>query len=236
MSDFQNQPGVVLSFDDFFNIQDWVKAMDMFNEFDAKATFFIHAPDEMSIKDWSGLERLATNGHAIGCHGLRHERAVDYCDKYGSNAWLEKEVFPSLNILKQKSFNVTSFAYPCSQRNDSTDALLKPYFRHVRTGVGIEQGQRFSELDNIFKKPDSIVDNFLLPAKGIDWLEEISQIKAAAQRAADNDEIVFLLGHRIGKSLGTEHDRHYIDVDLLADAIKFIANIKLKFYTFDDLE
>lgn len=227
--------GVLLTFDDYANIDSWHNMIDVFSEFDAKVTFFINAPDEISNIQWKLLGELTERGHIVGCHGWRHEKAVDYCSTHSLKAWLKNEVFPAQKILQDKGFKSTSFAYPCSQNNQMTDDALSQYFNHSRTGSSLKEGQRFCELDEIFIPVKKIADRFLLPGRSIDRINDLSQIEGALERVARQSEIVVFYSHRIGTEEEGKNNRNLITKDNLVKIIKITKEHNLNFYTFNDL-
>ena len=230
-----NKGGILLAFDDYANIDSWHNMIDVFSEFDAKATFFINAPDEISNIQWKQLGELNKRGHAVGCHGWRHEKAVDYCNTHSLQAWLKNDVFPAQKILKDKDFKSTSFAYPCSQNNQMTDDALSQYFNHARTGSSLKEGQHFCELDEIFIPIEKIADNFLLPGRSIDRLNDISQVEGALQRISRQSEVVVLYSHRIGTEEEGRNFHNLITKDNLVKIMKITRKHNLNFYTFNDL-
>lgn len=231
-------PGVVMSFDDHQYIEDWVETLALFERYSARITFFIHAPDKMSQQHWDGLHTLVSAGHAVGCHSMTHAKAIDYASEYGGiMQWLQDEVTPALDLLHGHGFApVSSFGYPCNQNNAESNAALKSCFRHARYGVFLSEDRpRFVNLDEIFKPVDCIHEHFLLAAKSLDRLEDLSMIEQAAARAASRNEILFLLGHRIGFEEPEKNNRNLINRSTLEETLKIITSHGLEFYTFDDL-
>lgn len=232
----QTKPGVLLTFDDVANIDCWHDAIDLFSEFDAKATFFINAPDQLNDLQWKKLDELIKRGHDVGCHGWHHEKAVDYCNAHSLQEWMDDEVLSVRNMLRDHGFNATSFAYPCSQNDQNTDDALKQYFNHARTGVALKEGQKFFyELDEIFTPIEKISDCFLLPGKSIDNLGDISQIEGAFERAAKQSEIVVLYGHSIDIPAEGKAITHITDVRFLRQVLAAARSKELEFYTYSDL-
>ncbi len=233
----QLSPGVVMSFDDHQFIEDWVETLELFERFSVHVTFMIHAPHQMTADHWKGLHSLANAGHAVGCHSLTHAKAIDYIAEHGScDQWINDEVVPALDLLKKNGFNPRAFAYPCSQNNEETDTALSKFFNHARTGAFLsEERPRFADLDEIFKPVDQVNEHFLLPAKGIDKLEDLSMIDEAACRASKRGELLFLLGHRIGIEEPGKDNRILTNRNTLEEILKIITSYKLNFYTFDEL-
>ncbi len=227
-----------MSFDDYQFIEDWVQSLGLFKRFSACVTFMIHAPHQMTADHWSGLHSLADAGHAVGCHSLTHAKAIDYIAEHGScDQWIDNEVVPALEVLRKNGFEpLSTFAYPCSQNNEETDTALSKFFNHARTGAFLsEERPRFADLDEIFKPVDRVNECFLLPAKGIDKLEDLSMIDDAACRASKRGELLFLLGHRIGLVEDGKDNRILTNRNTLEEILKIITSYKLSFYTFDDL-
>jgi len=143
------EPGVLLTFDDM-DVEGWVKAIPILEKYDAHATFFVTRFDQLSEKQVDGLRQLSAAGHAIGCHGLRHLKAAEYSEAHGIEAYIDTEVTPALDDMNRAGFTPTSFAYPSSNNNATTDEALLKTFRHMRTGAFPKNGQRYAELDVIF--------------------------------------------------------------------------------------
>ena len=60
-------------------------------------------------------------------------------------------------------------------------------------------------------------------------------IEEAADRAASRNELLFLLGHRIGFEEPGKDNRILTNRGTLEKTLKIITSHGLKFYTFDDL-
>jgi hypothetical protein len=229
------KPGVALTFDDYPNIVDWVKVKHLFKKHQAHATFFINAPDRMTRAQWNGLHELVSDGHAVGCHGLRHEKAIDYCQTHGAEEWLHREILPALEILKGQGIEVTSFGYPCSQSSNHTNDSIKPYFNHARTGAFLMEGGRLVELDPIFTPMVKVDETFLLPGKSIDNFTDLTEIEAVAERVVDRRELLVLYGHRIGTFEDGKNNTHLTHCDVLSEILDIFSSNGLQFYTFNQL-
>lgn len=221
-------PGIVLSFDDSRNISSWLDACDLFSRYDARATFFIEAPDRMDKRQWEGLRELVSQGHAVGCHGMRHEKAVDYCRIHGTDCWLQEEVLPALKSLEDRGFEVSAFVYPYSQCDAETNDALKKYFDHARTGIALQEGQPLVELDDIFKPAGEVLPSFLLQAKSLDRCSDTTSFEKAIFRAVSRNEVLFAYGHGIGDKADLTNIR------FLEEFLVVLNSNGLRFYTYDD--
>jgi peptidoglycan/xylan/chitin deacetylase (PgdA/CDA1 family) len=233
------EPGVALTFDDAY-IDAWLSAMSIFERHGARATFFISMFDKLSAEQITGLRELREAGHAIGCHGLRHRKAVDYYRKHGIEKYIADEITPALTKMEKAGLEPTCFAYPCSQNDKTTDEALLKVFRHLRSGAyfaGRAKGTRFVHLDDIFTPIDKVAKRGCLYGKGIDTAgdpgreEMITQIHEALDRAKERRELIVLYSH----SISTGKPRNHVDPAALEDVIRYAKRIGLRFYTFEDL-
>jgi len=51
------------------------------------------------------LQDLKNACHAIGCHGLRHLNAIDYCQKYSIEKYNSDEIGHAIKIMKEMGFS-----------------------------------------------------------------------------------------------------------------------------------
>ena len=233
------RPGVVLTFDDAYVAQ-WLAVQPIFAEYKARATFFVSAFDQLTAEQRAGLRRLRDAGHAIGGHGLRHLKAVDTVRQSSAREYLKVEIEPALALLHEAGFKPTSFAYPSSQHDDTTDAALAPLFRHLRSGTGVATGQTVATTEAIFTPLNDVPTRRCLIGTGIDYAgpqttaikgQPLADIFAALDRAAQRQEIVVFYAHNISEAGPGHHLRPAMLKEILAHAV----TAGLAFYTYDDL-
>ena len=229
------KPGLALTFDDR-NISNWEKQIPLFEKYNAHVTFFIDHFDELTPEQIKSLKKLKEAGHAIGCHGLRHLKAPDYCEKYSVEKYLSDEIEPAIKYMKQEGFTPSCFAYPSSACTEITDNALIKYFRHLRSGCRIqtelkETGKAFTPIGEIEKRgrldgisfhPKSTTDSLVI------------QFKKAVKRIKKNREILVLYAHDIRKA-GEEGPKNFITVDALEELLSYASKNRLSFYSFDEL-
>jgi Polysaccharide deacetylase len=126
------QGGLALSFDDS-NIDAWYGARALFQAHGARVTFFVTRYDWFTDLGRTWLHELAGDRHEIAAHGLRHRNGPNYVIEYGLRAYLDDEVLPSLQLLRDDGFTVTSFAYPYGRRTGEMDHALLQYFERIRS-------------------------------------------------------------------------------------------------------
>jgi peptidoglycan/xylan/chitin deacetylase (PgdA/CDA1 family) len=116
-------PGLALSFDDTF-VDAWVGLLPMFERYHARVTFFVSRYVAMTDAAHAGLQLLAASGHDVEAHSVRHQRAPDYVDENGIDAYLRDELDPSIRALRDDGFDVQAFAYPFGARTGELDRAI----------------------------------------------------------------------------------------------------------------
>lgn len=230
------QSGVVFTFDDR-GIDGWVKQIPLFEKYGAKVTFFVDHFYTLKPEQIEGLKKLEVAGHTIGCHGVKHRKAVDTIAQVGVEEYLAIEIHPAVKAMAEAGFKVTSFAYPSSQRNEASDEALRGTFRHLRGGAGPKENQRIRDLDRIFIPVDQIAQRYCLIGTGIDYAgtekrpDYIEQIKEAMDRAKAEGEIVVFYAHGISEN----GPGHHIQPKALEEILAYAQTIGLPTLTYDDL-
>lgn len=105
-----------------------------FQQYSARVTFFISRYYRLSDEQRALVRQLAADGHDIAAHSVDHLRAPLFVEEHGLAAYLEREALPSINVLRNEGFEVTSYAYPFGARtSELDDALLEhvPILRSV---------------------------------------------------------------------------------------------------------
>ena len=109
-----SQNGVSLMFNVYWGTQEVNGILDVLDEYDAKATFFIGgswADDNVEC-----LKEIAARGHELGSHGYFHRDhdKLDYAGNY-------QEIKTSVDFIKAATgIEITLFAPPSGAYNDDT--------------------------------------------------------------------------------------------------------------------
>lgn len=143
-----NKPGIILSFDDSYRINDWYRyGKELFGYYDIKVTFNIngihpleggrtHTQDEVDK-----LLELQSNGHEIAHHGFKHHRATEYANEFGYDQWVEDEINMLLKWMEQQEHSKTkekfkkptSFAFPHFHFDEEhVKRIIPKYFKISR--------------------------------------------------------------------------------------------------------
>ena len=227
---------LLYSFDDT-SVPEWVDALPLFLETGARVTFFVTRPDEVIAAHSEGLRALVAAGHAIGCHGLRHLKAVDSVAEFGMDGYLERDVLPAVACLRAAGFTPTAFAYPCSQNNKATDDALLQHFRYLRTGRIPHTGKRLCDMDELFVPFAAMPARACLAGTGTDYAgmaarpDMVGQACEAIDRARATASVLALYAHNISDSA----HGHRIPIEALRAILIHARAVDLPAITFDNL-
>jgi peptidoglycan/xylan/chitin deacetylase (PgdA/CDA1 family) len=230
------QGALVMTFDDM-HAEQWLAAAPVFTQNAARVTFFVSHANQLSKSQVSALQKLHSQGHAIACHSVKHEKAVDYVKVHGVEAYLKNEIDPANAALKGYGFTPTAFAYPSSQNNAETDAALLTRFRHMRTGgVPTAPGQELKDVDLFFVPAAQIAKTGCIVGAGVDYLGEpgkrpVQEVLNALDRARKNGEIIVLYAHNIN----AKGPGHHLDPAVLNQILAHAKSIGLPAISYDDL-
>jgi peptidoglycan-N-acetylglucosamine deacetylase len=235
MTEELSQPGLLLTFDDR-NMLHWEKQISLFAKYNAHVTFFVDHFDELTPEQVQALKNLQNEGHSIGCHGLKHIRAAEFCEKYSVVKYLSEEIVPAIKVMKKNGFIPSCFAYPNSNHNNISDSALLNYFRHIRSGCPVTGSLEKTEC--AFVKIGELKGKGLLdgvsfhPKSKADEL--VTQAKKALDRIKKNGELLVLYAHDI-RNEGEDGPRNYITVEALKEILEYAANNHIRLYSFDEL-
>ena len=124
--------GLLLSFDDRW-ADAWTSLRPMFQQYGARVTFFIAYYPTYTDSEKAELHELASDGHDIEAHTISHPRGPSYVETYGLSAYIDHEVVPSIELLRDDGYEVTTFAYPFGARTDETDRAILHHVGQLRS-------------------------------------------------------------------------------------------------------
>jgi len=129
------RPGLALAFDDN-SVAEWLSIRDLLAAHNAHVTFFVTRYANLTPEEKSGIDVLASDGHDIEAHSVTHPHAIAYVDEYGLDAYLNDEVLPSIQVLRDAGYDPTAYAYPFGEHTAATDRAIIPYIDKLRVGPG----------------------------------------------------------------------------------------------------
>jgi peptidoglycan/xylan/chitin deacetylase (PgdA/CDA1 family) len=224
--------GIVLSFDDR-HVPEWYEAHSRLSNYNWKATFCISSYYRLSVSEILKLQELADAGHEISGHGYGHMDAVRTIDSLGADEYLNKEIYPMIELMENDGFSVKTFAYPFGTRNEETDELLLNIFELVR---GVGRGFSYTDaMRNCFFEGSPVVyslgiDEFTPYFNGLDYQKSILDILTYAR---DNRKILLVYVH---KPVEDVTDIYQISFSTLELICNFVNENDMKFYTLADLK
>ena len=225
-----HKAGFSLTFDDY-GVDSWYSMRDIFLKYNVKATFFVSQFHTLSDREVNKLKTLQQDGHEIGCHTYSHlgiGRDFNY-DNNRIDEYLNSQIIPAYNNMKNAGFNPVSFAYPYGEHNDAYDNAVRSYFPYLRTTAS-DDNRRLSQLDEIFHKKGEHYN--ILAGDGIDnhYNNDIKEVREALIKARENGEIITLYAHRVED----DNSSYAISPQKLENIIKIAQEVGLKFYTFKE--
>ncbi|MEU9619465.1 polysaccharide deacetylase family protein [Streptomyces sp. NPDC048155] len=228
---------LLLTFDDR-HVREWAAAAPLFTLYDARVTFFVCEPDRLDRDDLRLLRRLSDDGHTIGCHGLRHERAPEFIAAHGAGAYLDREVVPALESLRRLGFPARSFAYPCSARDESTDRLLLALFERLRGGVSADRRADPSLAAELHVPAADIPARRVLLGCSVDsgrgtvaYGDDLTGVETALRRTADDGGVTTLYAH----SVADAHEANHVTPARLEKLLALADGMSLPCVGFDEL-
>lgn len=184
---------VIYSFDDQY-IDQWYNHRELFNQYDIKATFFIHRPNLLDSSAIAMLKQLQADGHEIAFHGTNHRNVLDFKDSV--DVLLEKEIVPGVDCLRKQGFEVQSYAYPFGQSNPPIDSMLLYIFPYLRKATYNIHNTTIDQYDEIYV---SSLSQRIMNSMGIDnnYGIDLPNFEKGLLRAQKNNEVLVLHAHRI---------------------------------------
>ena len=184
-------PQLVLSFDDGSSVSSWQEYRHIFDQYNAKATFYVSAYSR-SIKG-TGLENflleMQAAGHRIGYHGTKHVNAAVFIPEFGMQEYVNVEILPDLVHMREDGFILEHFAYPGGAFTRESDIVLSQYFETLRYTAG-----SMSEYVGIMGiSTERLSFNAILLGK-----DNLADILPIVDEAAKTNAILSVYSHRIG--------------------------------------
>ena len=220
------QSGVVISFDDDY-VDEWFEVNNVLEPYDWKATFFVTKFNQLSTAKIQKLKDLKIDGHEIGGHGLNHLNAPNFISANGTAEYLNQEIIPMETLMNNNDLSTTSFAYPYSARNTTTDNLLLNRFEIVR---GTTYGNANPASQNCYYNNNNLVFGL-----GIDKNYShfsISYFLSLLEYAKNNNKIVIFYAH---KPVPTFQNNYETEYQTLIQICNYVKNNNMKFYKISEL-
>ena len=137
---FSRPGGIALSWDDTGHIVTCYQYLSIFQKYNATCTMNVNKlsnskiPPETMLYDLNALHEA---GWEIAAHGYNHTNSVTFLSTNTPTEWLNQEIFPNIVEITCYGYPVSTLAYPFSDRNPTTDAIVAPYFRTRITSYNV---------------------------------------------------------------------------------------------------
>lgn len=215
---------LVLSFDDR-SIKQWHSALNIFDMYEAKATFFITGYYKTSDYDKALLKEIQEAGHEIGSHSVNHLNAIDYISQHGIDKYITDEINPNIKAMTDNGFNIESFAFPYNATNSEIQEALSPYFTSMRAGT--------RTINNAITDGN----NELLLALSIDNLnrEGLVSIMKAMDLAHEKGDYILFYAHKIPLGDSCEDQALCIEQEILMEVLNYAQSLGMEFATHKEI-
>lgn len=221
-----NESGVVITFDDN-TVNDWYAVSEVLSFYDWKATFFVSNFNTLFETEILKLKSLKREGHEIAGHGFQHVNSVNYITENGKATYLNVEIYPMLNLMRENGLPITSFSYPFGSRNSSVDSILFNEFKILRSTT---YGNPKPKSAECYYEKERLVRGL-----GLDGSYEHSSIPyfiSLLAYAKKHNKIVVFYAH---KPIPTLENIYQVEYKTLIEICKFVKSNNMKFYTFSEL-
>lgn len=211
--------GVCISFDDY-NVDNWHKYLPLFNEFNAKVTFYISNFNRLTPAQISKLHDIENHGHEIAFHTTNHPNISKLSSKINTDTLVETEIIRGLNLMRAKGFNPKNFAFPYGAHTNTLDNLFLRYFNSVRCLNGS---------NNILKSYGNPTGNKVIYSVGMDLGSHraLEFFEEHLNNAANYNKVFFMVGHNIQ----INNSSAQVPLGKLRYILQLAKNLNLKFYT-----
>lgn len=182
---------VYLTFDDGPTRDNTIEILDILDEFDAKATFFVQGKNAKNYPD--KMKETVKRGHLVGCHSFTHE----YDDIYSSFGKFKAEVERYEDEMRDifgdefdKMPKLIRFPGGSSTNGRLTKGEAKEYINELRNmGYSVYDWTALTnDRDNSYRhEGESDIDYYM------------RSLKASLKSAKENSEPLIVLMHDFGK-------------------------------------
>ena len=209
----RDQSGILLAFDDY-SAESWEAHFDLFEQYDAKVTFFINASEPVEF-----CYKAQEQGHEIGFHTMSHVKLPDCTDEQ-----VYQEAIAPIGMFREKGIEMTSFAYPYGNYNDRLNEMLLEHYNIVRGAWECQLNLKHN-LRHGFVEAMPIDNGYFETQEAFETrvTEVLNELKK------NKGVVACMYSHAIGDGEWS------IDEEKLEFLLKKAEELGLKFYTFREL-
>jgi peptidoglycan/xylan/chitin deacetylase (PgdA/CDA1 family) len=221
--------GIVLTFDDK-SVDEWYSFLVFNHKYGVKATFYVSFFYKMDLDQIIKLKLLQDAKNEIGYHTMNHLNALKYIKENSMEAYIDNEILPGLNLMRQKGFDVKSFAYPYGVGSPDLDKELLKYFKTVRYTAYPAKGKKLADVSSAYLKDKR---QRVISAVGIDngYGNSTEDILQGIDKAYNKHELLLLYGHVISDKPGSQNT----SMKRLETIIQYAQKKGMQFHTASEL-
>ena len=220
---------MLLTFDDS-SYETWLPQLDLFDFYNARATFFYSKEITEAVAD--SMKTLMARGHSVGLHTIAHKEAVNITmEEYYAD-------FIRPQIEQAASYGIRElpfFAYPNNRHSPETDEALSVYFTRFRAGAGITapKGYWIADFEEPYLALDKIPARKAMGGCGIGPYYDSTQenLDAALEKAAKENKLITFYSHAILPEAVSVH----ISCEMLEKTLAKAASLGMAIVGFKEL-
>ncbi len=126
--------GVALQYDGTW-IASWMASREYLERHNARVTIFVTRYARLTDEERAMLRVLHDDGHDLEPHAVNHLRGPVVVEERGLKYYLDEEMQPSIDVMRDDGYEVVSFAYPFGDRTDEIDEAVTQRIPLVRSLV-----------------------------------------------------------------------------------------------------
>ncbi len=208
------QCGLLLAFDDY-NGPNWEEYFDLFDQYDAKVTFFINAYEPVDF-----CFRAIDRGHEIAYHTAGHANLTE-C----SQEEIYTQAIAPMEAFRQQGIELTTFAYPYGAYTSDLNDLLLQHYKVLRGAFSYQIVGKDKMLHGVV---DSLsLDNINYPSDEA-FEERVDAI--VGELSQNKGAVVGVYSHAIGDG------NWCISEKRLEYLLKKAREAGIQFYTYQELQ
>jgi PKD repeat protein len=216
--------GVAITFDDNY-VDQWYATRDILNKYNAHVTFFVSQYEGLDQAQINKLKTLKADGNEIAFHGMYHTDVVEYLNTHSVQQYLDYEIIPGINLMKNDGLTPVDFAYPYGSDDPAATLALEAYFDHTR--------DTYYDWDNtIYYRYGS--NQAFISGIGMDesYGHSTTEIHNGILKAKTDDRILIFYGHEPVPSNPQQYQTSYARLE---DTLKYVSDNNLKTFTISEI-
>jgi PKD repeat protein len=223
--------GIALTFDDNA-VTNWYAIQDLLKKYNAHATFYVSSFGGRSEDEINMLKTMKENGHEIAFHGAHHTDVNEYLSDHSIEEYLNYEIIPGIDLMKNAGLDPVDFAYPYGSENDDVTSVLETYFIHIR-GTAYRESGKLKDVDSVFYQYGS--NKAHIYGIGIDDItygNSLDDIYDGILRAKNEDKILIFYAHT---PVASNPQSYQISHDRLEKILINASENDMKFYKISEI-